>query len=589
MPKIVVVGSSNIDMVVLVDHLPRLGETVLGGNCLTVAGGKGANQAVAVAKAGGEVLFFGRIGTDSFGDECLRSMSREGVDVSRVLRDSEHPSCIALIMVDPAGHNQIAVAPGANAHLSARDVDSIADVMSAAQILLVQLEIPLETVHRAVAHAKKNGLTVILNPAPARPLPHELLRMVDIITPNESEARILTGRDVSHIESGSRAARQLLEQGVQNVVLTLGAEGALLVTMEGSKKIAGRRVRALDSTAAGDVFAGCLATALSEGRTLEEAIGFANAAAAICVTRVGAQVSIPTRREIDEFMAAPRRYEERDEDEAVTRERIEELQARAMRIRRQVLEMVYGAGTGSLGGSLSCVDVLTALYFHAMVFNAREPRWPHRDRLVFSKGHCAPALYAVLAEAGIIEAGLLARYAKLDSPIQGIPDSRRTPGVDATCASPGQGLSIANGMALAAKMSGADYRIYALLGDGELEEGQIWEAAMTAASQKLDNLIVLLDYNGVLSEQENDETRGMDSLVAKWESFGWNARQADGHDFVSLIEALGAARESGGKPAIVIAHTIRARGVSFLERKPDGLGAILSPNEFDMALEELAG
>lgn len=590
MARIVVIGSSNIDMVVQSEHLPRRGETVLGGTCLTVAGGKGANQAVAVAKAGGDVLFFGRIGADAFGEDCLASMSREGVDVQHVIRDPDHPTGIALITVDPAGHNTIAVAPGANAHLSMRDLDLVKDSLAEAQILLVQLEIPLETVSRAIQLAKMSGVTVILNPAPARPLPRDLLRLVDIITPNQSEARHLTGKDVSHIEVGSRAAHQLLEQGVKNVVLTLGAEGALLVNEHGSKKIAGRKVQALDTTAAGDVFAGCLATAISEGRSLEESIEFANAAAALCVTRVGAQVSVPGRREIEEFLNRPERYSTLEVGEdRITAEKLAELQAHARRIRRNALEMAYEAGTGSVGGSLSAADLLAALYFHVMVFNAREPDWPHRDRLVYSKSHCAPALYATLAEAGLVDPGWLKRYAKLDSPLQGTPDARRTPGVDATCGSMGQGLSIANGLAIASRSTGAGFRVFALLGDGELEEGQVWEAAMSAANQKLDNLLLILDYNGVPAESDDVAHReNVESLLAKWQSFGWNVLEANGHDLEAVIDAIDAAKDAEGMPTILIAYTIKGRGISFLERRPDAIGSILSPNEFEMAREELA-
>mgnify|MGYP000695871596 CR=1 FL=1 len=299
-PKpIVVVGSSNTDMIVRLERLPRPGETVLGGRFSTAAGGKGANQAVAAARAGGRVAFVGRVGDDAFGREALRGFRRDRLRVSRVARDPRAPSGVALICVAANGENSIAVAPGANARLSAADVRRAAGEFAAGSVLLAQLEIPLAAVRAAVDLAAARGMTVILNPAPARPLARGLLRRVNLLTPNETEAEILSGITIKTPADAVRAAAKLRGMGVGAVVITLGAKGALVADAQGCDWAPGFRVRAVDTTAAGDVFNGALAVALAEGRSLREAVRFANAAAALSVTRLGAQPSAPWRREIE--------------------------------------------------------------------------------------------------------------------------------------------------------------------------------------------------------------------------------------------------------------------------------------------------
>ncbi len=302
MKRIVVVGSSNTDMVIRVNRIPRPGETVLGGTFAMAAGGKGANQAVAAARAGGRVAFVARVGADLFGRQALDGFRKEGVDVAAVTRDRGAASGIALIFVDRAGENSIGVAPGANGRLSPADVRRAAPIIRAAGMILVQLEIPLATVQAAVTLAARRGVPVILNPAPARRLPAGLLRQVSVLTPNETEAEILTGLAVNSGTAAVRAARSLLALGVKNVVMTLGARGALLANAQGTRLVPGFKARPVDTTAAGDVFNGALAVALTEGRPLEEAVRFANAAAAISVTRAGAQPSAPTRREIERLV-----------------------------------------------------------------------------------------------------------------------------------------------------------------------------------------------------------------------------------------------------------------------------------------------
>jgi ribokinase len=301
---IVVVGSSNTDMIIKLDHIPRPGETILGGQFVTAAGGKGANQAVGAARAGGKVTFVARVGSDMLGEQAVAGFVEDGIDVDYVFRDKTSPSGVALIFVAKDGENSIAVASGANGKLSPADVKKAKRALAGASVLVLQLETPLETVCAAAELAAKAGVRVILNPAPAQPLPDELLRKVSILTPNESEAELLTGVRVTDKASAAEAAQKLLARGVGMVVVTLGAKGALLACSSGQQLIPSFKVKAVDTTAAGDVFNGALAVALAEGKAMPDAVRFASAAAAISVTRMGAQPSAPKRREIEKFLKA---------------------------------------------------------------------------------------------------------------------------------------------------------------------------------------------------------------------------------------------------------------------------------------------
>jgi ribokinase len=302
-PRILVVGSSNTDMIIKVGHLPRPGETVAGGEFLTAAGGKGANQAVAAARAGGDVTFVARVGRDPLGDQTVAGFVREGLDVGHIVRDAETPSGVALIFVGANGENSIAVAPGANDRLSPADVLAAQPAFSRTDLVVLQLEIPLETVEAAAQMARQAGVPVILNPAPAQPLPDRLLADVSILTPNETEAGLLTGLPVDGVESAGKAADQLRARGVGTVIVTLGAKGAFVATGAARKLVPGFTVQAVDTTAAGDTFNGALAVALAEGLPFDQVVPFAHAAAAISVTRLGAQPSAPSRAEIEQFLA----------------------------------------------------------------------------------------------------------------------------------------------------------------------------------------------------------------------------------------------------------------------------------------------
>jgi ribokinase len=300
--SVLVVGSSNTDLIIRVPRIPRPGETVLGGAFSTAAGGKGANQAVAAARAGGRVTFAARVGTDGFGDRTLAGLEADGIDTRYVLRTAEAPSGIALITVDGRGENSISVASGANARLSVDDIVAAGEAFASADIVLLQLESPIETVEAAVRQAGERGIAVILNPAPARELDDALLAGVSVLTPNEHEAGFLAGMAVSDDRSAREAARRLRDRGPGTVIITLGERGVWALSEGFEGRLAAFEVEPVDTTAAGDVFNGVLAVALAEKLALPEALRFAQAAASISVTRPGAQPSAPTRAEIEAFV-----------------------------------------------------------------------------------------------------------------------------------------------------------------------------------------------------------------------------------------------------------------------------------------------
>jgi ribokinase len=300
--KIAVVGSLNMDLVVRVPHMPIPGETVIGSDFRTIPGGKGANQAVAAARLGVEVSMIGRVGDDDFGRAQLRNLGELGIDTTHVLVDPEAATGIALITLDASGQNSIVLAPGANMRLTKEDISAAQGAIVQSDILVLQLESPLEVVTYAIDIAHAEGVKVILNPAPARPLPEETLARLDYLIPNESETALLTGIEVADIHSAKEAAARLREEGVGTVILTLGDRGAFLASAEESMHVPGYEVEVVDTTAAGDAFVGGLAVALAQGQDLAEAVRYANAAGALAVTRLGAQPSLPTRQEVEEFM-----------------------------------------------------------------------------------------------------------------------------------------------------------------------------------------------------------------------------------------------------------------------------------------------
>lgn len=300
MGKILVIGSSNTDMVVKSTRFPAPGETILGGEFFMFPGGKGANQAVAAARLDGEVSFITRVGDDVFGKQALEGFEGEGIDISYAYVDQDYPSGVALITINDEGENQIVVASGANAHIIPEDIDRAQSTFTQSDIILVQLEIPLTTVAHIISKAKINGKKVILNPAPALLLSSELLDGLFCITPNQTEAQLLTGIEVTSVENARLAADVLLEKGVSHVVITMGSDGSVYVSKDDFFHIQAAVVDVVDTTAAGDVYNGALAVALADDRGWKDAVTFASKASALAVTKMGAQASAPFQSELDE-------------------------------------------------------------------------------------------------------------------------------------------------------------------------------------------------------------------------------------------------------------------------------------------------
>ena len=271
----------------------------------------------------------------------------------------------------------------------------------------------------------------------------------------------------------------------------------------------------------------------------------------------------------------------------VREEKIRELKDRARRMRIDILKMLHGCGSGHTGGSLSSTDIMAALYFAQMQYDPKRPDWKERDYFILSKGHAAPVLYATLAHAGFLETSELCTLRRIGSRLQGHPDSKYLPGVEISTGSLGQGLSVACGIALARKMDKATNRVYALLGDGELQEGQIWEAAMTAAHYKLDNLCALIDNNGLQIDGPVAKVMGVEPIADKWRAFGWDVQDIDGHDMAQLVAALDKAETVKGKPTAIVCRTIKGKGSVCFEGKVEFHGTTPSKEELETALKEL--
>ncbi|UZP68812.1 ribokinase [Desulfovibrio mangrovi] len=302
--RLIVLGSVNADHVLRVEQFPRPGETLVGHDYQVIPGGKGANQAVAAARFGADIGFIACVGADDFGSRMISEFQKDGMDTRAVMQVPDKPTGIAFIQIAASGENSIVISAEANACLTPKAIEPHLAYVRQAETLLMQLESPMETIMLAADEARKAGVTVILNPAPARPLPDELLASLTMITPNETEAAVLTGVEVKSEADARKAAAILRGKGVESVIITLGAQGAFYSGADGDRLIPGFRVQATDTTAAGDTFNGALAGALQEGLGIDEAIRMAHAAAAISVTRLGAQTSVPYRTEIDEFLTA---------------------------------------------------------------------------------------------------------------------------------------------------------------------------------------------------------------------------------------------------------------------------------------------
>jgi transketolase len=265
----------------------------------------------------------------------------------------------------------------------------------------------------------------------------------------------------------------------------------------------------------------------------------------------------------------------------------EELKERSRQMRGHILKMLTAAGSGHPGGSLSSTDLLAYLYFYKMKIDPKNPQWPERDRFILSKGHCAPVLYAALAEKGFFNKDNIVTLRKFNSMLQGHPDMKKAPGVDISSGSLGQGLSVSNGMALAAKLDQKSYRVFVLMGDGEIEEGQVWEALMTSVHYKLDNVTAFLDYNHLQIDGKIEDVKSLTDPVARFKAFGWNVIEVNGHDFAEIDAAVEAAERTKGRPTMIVMHTCKGKGISFMENQAGWHGKAPKPEETEIALKEL--
>lgn len=303
-PKVVVVGSFNMDLVIKTERRPQKGETLIGEEFGMFIGGKGANQAIAASRLGADVTMIGRLGADLFGDTFFTEFDRENIDTSFVVRDAEVGTGVASPVIDADGDNSIIIVPRANMRLDVEDVERAASKIADADVLLLQLEVPIESSKRAAEIARANGVEIILNPAPACVLPDSFLELVDILVPNEVETEFLTKVTVADDEGARLAAKVLFEKGISTIVLTLGNRGALLLTSQRSQLVPAYNVKVVDTTAAGDAFCGALATALAGGDKIENAVAFANATGALAVTVLGAAPSMPTAEQVHDFVVS---------------------------------------------------------------------------------------------------------------------------------------------------------------------------------------------------------------------------------------------------------------------------------------------
>jgi len=301
-PKITVIGSSNTDLVAKVPKLPSPGETVMGTDFIVAPGGKGANQAVAIARIGGDVTFIAKIGTDDNGNRSLENFKKDGINTDFVFQTDEAPSGVALIFVDKNGENMLVPVPGSNGKLCPNDIDKARIAIEKADIVVLQLEIPLETVEYAIKIAYKANVPIVLNPAPARKLEPDLIKMVSYITPNETEAEILTDIKVVDDHTAEKSGKKLLEFGANTAIITLGKRGAMVVTNNSSELVPAFAVKAVDATAAGDAFTGGFAYAIATGKDVISSARFGNAVAGLTVTKMGAQPSMPTKDELEDFL-----------------------------------------------------------------------------------------------------------------------------------------------------------------------------------------------------------------------------------------------------------------------------------------------
>jgi transketolase len=587
--EITVIGSINIDFIVKTERMPERGETVAGDNFYILPGGKGANQAVAIARLGKKVNFVAKKGKDPIPDVTMKNLKHPNINLEYLMTDDQVSTGVALVNTTGRKGNKVTWFTGANDKLTPADIDRAEEAIKRSKVVVVCTEIPNDTIKRALELAQKHKVKTVMNVGNAgtkhRDEIKEVLHGLDIVIMNEREGGYLTNRVISHMETGSLAGNELRKLGVNHVIITMGKEGTLLINEHGSTVFHGYGIEVKDTVGGGDAFVGAVACAIADGKFVVDAIDYGNAAGAIVTRKIGAQEGLSDKAELDAFLTEHHKKGGAYKNYSDT---IKMLEKTALNMRVNIIKMLGCSKSGHLGGSLSAVDIIAVLYKHVMKIDSKNPKWEDRDKFILSKGHAAPALYTGLVEAGFFPQEHLWSLRKIDGDLSGHPDMKKTPGVDMTTGSLGQGLSVANGMALAAKLKGKTNRIYVMLGDGEVQEGQIWEAAMSSYTRRLDNVCAILDYNGLQIDGSIGQVKaGLEPLVEKWKAFNWNVIEIDGHNLESIMEAFEEAKNVKGLPSIIIARTIKGKGVSFMERKVEYHGVAPTEEESEKALKEL--
>lgn len=579
MSDVVVVGSISIDNVIQVEHLPERDEVAMGKG-YTHLGGRGANQAVAASRMGASVALVACVGSDHRAEMAIEALVNDHIDIQAVYRERSTPTGIAQISVDAFGNRVIAVAPEANNYLLPERIRECEELIAKAKVVLVQCEIPLAAIHETIHIAKQHGVTVILNNSPVAEFAEDVLASVDYIVVNEMGLNKMAGKTAHHVESIESTARALADT---TFLIIRSHRQMLHITRGETKAYQAPLVEAVDRTGSTGVFCGVLGALLARGVALEETLQTATAAMALSTTRFGAQPSAPYPKEVEAFLQRAGK-----EQAAPAKQHIADLKAKAREMRIEIIRMLDQSRSGHPGGSLSATDIITTLFFNKMRHRPGDPAWPDRDRFVMSKGHACPALYSGLALAGYFDKAELGKFRKFGAMLQGHPDRKHIPGVEVSTGSLGQGLSMANGMALAGKLRHKDYRVFCLLSDGELEEGQVWEAAMTAGHRRLDNLCAIVDFNGIQLSSTIPEVKStVEPIGDKFKACGWHVRECDGYDIADLIAAFEDAERIKGRPTVIVASTLKGRGVSYMERNVNYHGKVPPHEECEQAIREI--
>jgi transketolase len=578
MSDVVVIGSINIDTVIQVDQIPELNEVSMG-EWFTYVGGRGVNQAVAASRMGASVSIIATVGTDNNALTAIETLKANKVDTFYINFERSCPTGIAQITVDKNGNRIASISQGANQFLLKERIDECEKLIAESKIVLIQCEIPMDTILEAIHLAKKHNVKVILNNSPVRYFARDILNKIDFIVVSETGLNKMAGKSESHIESIEKTAMEIADT---TFIIPQSHRQVLFISKDKTKIYKAPYVKAVDKTGYTGVLSGTIGALVAQGNDVDESVKFATVAMALSTKNYGAQPSAPYKLSVEAFMKCA------EEEEVYIQKKIKRLKEKAKEIRIEIIRMLDKARSGHPGGSLSATEIITTLFFEKVKHNPKNPNWEERDRFILSKGHACPALYAALALSGYFEKKHLKTLREFGSILQGHPDRKHTPGVEVSTGSLGQGLSMANGMAIAGKLLKKNFRVFCLLSDGELEEGQIWEAAMTASSKKLDNLCAIVDFNGIqLSSTLANVKAGIEPIGEKFAACGWNVINVDGYDIREILSGLELAEKEKGRPTVLIAFTLKGRGVSFMERNVSYHGKVPSHEECEKAIEEI--